>query len=338
MSNRRSPRAKPTTTPVTKIKNPADVVTIVPYLLGFDPEESIVVVALEGSRQRFGPCARLDLLDDHDGDAVRHQVDYVRGLIAHHRFDPVIVVAFSTRADVADAVVEGILGALGTDGVEVVEAVRADGARWWSYLCDDQVCCPSEGTVYDAESSRVAAEAVVAGMARAPSRDALREQFEPQPLQRVAFEESLHALLTGPADLPPWTEESFREAVSAAVSASEPITMDALVPLMVAVQSIPMRDQAWLLMTRDDAVDHFAFWLRALQATPDDLLAPVGSLAAFAAWLSGRGVLASHGAERVLDVHPEYPMAKLVLEVCDSSLNPAVWTFGERGGSPGQPP
>ncbi len=62
-----------------------------------------------------------------------------------------------------------------------------------------------------------------------------------------------------------------------------------------------------------------------MQGTPDDLLGPVGSLAAFAAWLSGRGVLASHAAERVLQVEPDDPLALSVIRLCAASVNPAMW-------------
>jgi hypothetical protein len=36
-------------------------------------------------------------------------------------------------------------------------------------------------------------------------------------------------------------------------------------------------------------------------------------------------VLASHAAERVLRVDPDHPMALGVLELCATSVNPAVW-------------
>ena len=57
MSNERTPK-NPT---VTKVTGPGDIVVIVPYLLGFDPTDSLVVIGLEGPRLRFGPCFRLDL-------------------------------------------------------------------------------------------------------------------------------------------------------------------------------------------------------------------------------------------------------------------------------------
>ena len=343
MSQRRRPRkasqppGDPARLPVTKVKNPADVVTIVPYLLGFDPVESLVVVALEGPRQRFGPCARMDLADaDASEQTVQQQVDYVGDLVGRHGFDPVIVIAFSAAPRRADRVVHGVLERLRDDRVTVVEAVRADGSRWWSYTCHDPGCCPDGGTPYDARSSRVAAEAVVAGLARAPSRDALRQQFEPQPFRRAAFEAAVCALWAEIADIRPWTEDGYRAAVLEAVAAEQPIAIDHLVQLVLPLQLVRWRDLAWALMTRDNAADHFAFWCSALRATPDVLLAPVGSLASFAAWLSGRGVLASHAAERVLDVEPDYSMAGLLLDLCASSINPAVWPFVDGRAVPDQ--
>jgi hypothetical protein len=335
--NARQPSGDPAQPPVTKVKNPADVVTIVPYLLGFDPVESIVVVALEGPRQRFGPCARMDLVDaDATRETVQRQVDYVGELVGRHGFDPVLVIAFSASPVRADRVVHGILERLRDDRVTVVEAVRADGSRWWSYTCHNPVCCPAEGTPYDAGSSRVAAEAVVAGLARAPSRDALREQFEPQPFRRAAFEAAVCALWAGLADIRPWTEDGYRDAVLEAVAAEQPVAIDLLVQLVLPLQHVRWRDLAWSLMTRANAADHFAFWCSAVRATPDLLLAPVGSLAAFAAWLSGRGVLASHAAERVLQVEPDYSMAWLLLDLCASSIDPAVWPFVDGRAVPGQ--
>ena len=120
------------------------------------------------------------------------------------------------------------------------------------------------------------------------------------------------------------TEDDVRDQVSRAVAREDPITEESLVRLVLAVQNKQLRDAAWSLMTRANASDHAEFWTAGVQATPDDLLAPVGGLAAFAGWLSGRGVLASHAAERVLRVDPDHPMALGVLELCATSVNPAA--------------
>jgi hypothetical protein len=136
----------------------------------------------------------------------------------------------------------------------------------------------------------------------------------------------LTALLDAPtAAYVPMTVDELRGHVVAAADADGPIPDDTLVRLVIGVQNDGLRAAAWSLMTREDAPDHFAFWTAAMRGTPDDLLGPVGSLAAFAAWLSGRGVLASHAAERVLQVEPDDPMALSVIRLCAASVNPAVW-------------
>ncbi|HEY7044731.1 MAG TPA: DUF4192 domain-containing protein [Nocardioidaceae bacterium] len=306
--------------PVTKVRNPADVVAIVPYLLGFQPTDSIVVVSLQGSRNRLGPCARLDLVDEL-GD-VPHEVDYLAGIVEQHRFRRVVLVAYSERVDLVEVLMHELIGRLSADGVTVVEAVRADGTRWWSYVCDDHTCCPSDGTAYDPSTSRVAVEAVAAGLSRASSRDALRSVFDPRP--------DLQARLVGALSRSPECDVlAVDEAVGRVRSLlghRDHLSMQDRADLVRAVQDLAVREAVWSMMTRADAEDHFALWLDVLQATPDDLMAPVGGLAAFAAWLTGRGVLASHGAERVLAVHPGYSMAVLLLELCAASVNPAVWT------------
>jgi hypothetical protein len=328
-TRRRRPARRPPDTPglpATKVKDPGDVVAIIPYLLGFDPDESIVVVALEGPRNRFGPCARLDLIDDPDGPDMT--VDYIAALVGHHGFDPVIVAAYSRRTELADSVMHAVLRRLAADGVEVVEAIRADGSRWWSYVCDDPACCSTEGSPYDVSSSRVAAEAVVAGLSRAPSRDALRACFEPDPARRQEMVDALaaHARQPPRGQAAPVAETEVPRLVREAIDDPESLTPAQQVALVTGVQDIVVRDAAWAMMTRDNAAAHFSLWVWLLQATPDELMAPVGGLAGFAAWLSGRGVLASHSAERVLAVHPGYTMATLLLDLCERSVNPDVWT------------
>lgn len=164
------------TRPTTVVKDPSDVIAIIPYLLGFDPVDSVVVISLEGPRKRFGPCFRLDLAPL---DEAAQQVTDVVGLVGRLGCDTVLMVVFSDDAYRAGLLVEAACTRLVDGGVTVQEALRADGSRWWSYTCNSPQCCSPDGTPYDASTSRVAAEAVVAGMQRVPSRDSLRSQFEP---------------------------------------------------------------------------------------------------------------------------------------------------------------
>ena len=63
--------------PVIRLGSPADLVDAVPYLLGFHPTDSIVLIAVRGSKRRVGLTLRLDLpalAADPDviGNCIRH--------------------------------------------------------------------------------------------------------------------------------------------------------------------------------------------------------------------------------------------------------------------------
>ena len=304
--------------PTTVLKSRGDIVAIIPYLLGFDPVESVVVVGLDGPRRQFGPCFRLDLVDAAGEVAV--QVDCIESLVRHLSLQSVLVVAFSSQAERADPVMEGVCAVLRDRQVDVHEALRTDGQRWWSYACHDPGCCPPEGTLYDASSSRVAAEAVLAGMQRLPSRAALRCQFEPDPTRQPAVQGALEALGGRPPRRPQVDDIIDRGLRSPTALDDNEVAM-----LLWWLQALPRRDVVWIRINRPTAEAHFVLWSHVMRCAPDDVMPPAGSLAAFAAWLKGTGVLASHATDRVLEVAPQYSMAHLMHDILTSAVNPEHW-------------
>lgn len=301
-------------TSVTRLSGPGDAVAMIPYILGFTPRESLVVIALEGRRNRFGPCCRMDLATARD--EVLDQARYTAALARRQAFRRVMVFAFSADVEPANSALTAVHGALTEAGVDVLDAVRADGASWWSTLCSNPRCCPPEGTPYDVDTSRVAAEAVLAGLQRAPDRESLRAHVAP-------LDPARRASVAAAAKHRPVVDVTT--LVAGALDRSECLSIDEIAALAVAVQDVRDRDRAWAMMTRATAPRHFQLWRTVMQTVPDELMVPVGSLTAFAAWLSGRGVLASHAADRVLAVDPTYSMALLVVDALQACLHPDTW-------------
>lgn len=62
--------------------------------------------------------------------------------------------------------------------------------------------------------------------------------------------------------------------------------------LLVALDSIPIRDRLWDDMSPDNAASHVVFWIDLTRRAPDDVRAASASLLAFANWLSGDGAQA----------------------------------------------
>jgi hypothetical protein len=324
--------ADPRDTTVAIARGPADVVAVIPYLLGFEPHESIVVVSLVGPRRRLGPIIRADLVDPlaHDGvepSATDLAVDQICDLVAVHRWDPVLAVAFTERRSVADHVMKSMTMRLEADGVEVTEAIGASRDRWWSYTCGDGSCCPRAGTPFDPTASPLAATAVAAGMTKASSRDGLRALVAPAS-EALRAEAGLIAdkALTEQAESQAarWNVSDIERVLDAALG-NEALDLDTIATLLAMVQSIELRDAAWLKITRATAAAHWAMWQQVMGAAPDRLLAPAGALAGFAAWLAGLGVVASHAADRVCEVAPSYSMIQLLRRALELGVNPDVW-------------
>lgn len=319
-------------TTVAKARGPADLVAVIPYLLGFEPHESIVVVSLVGPRRRLGPTIRADLLDPSERGSVGaaesdSAVDQICDLVAVHDWDPVLVVAFTERRWLADAVVSALKARLDDDGVEVTEAIGASRDRWWSYTCSDHSCCPPDGTLFDPAASPLAATAVAAGMTKASSRDELRAFVAPAPEQlRADAGRIVDQVLAEQAasQRARWDADDIIQKVDEALG-DEALDVETVAILLAMVQSIELRDAAWLSITRATAPAHLGVWQQVMRAAPDRLLAPAGSLAGFAAWLAGFGVLSSHAADRVMEVAPSYSMVQLLRRALELGVDPDVW-------------
>ncbi|MEU7806754.1 DUF4192 domain-containing protein [Micromonospora sp. C72] len=160
--------------PRLSVRSPADMVAAVPYLLGFHPADSVVVVAVRGRRVVFAARGDLPAPGADPGPAARHLAQ----VVARQDADAATVVGYGPAARVT-GVVDAIGDALTAAGLIVLDALRVTDGRWWSYLCAEPSCCPPEGTPYDPAASQVSAAAVFAGQVALPDRAALAAQVSP---------------------------------------------------------------------------------------------------------------------------------------------------------------
>jgi len=158
-------------TPMLALRNPADLIAAVPYLLGFHPTDSVVVLGLRAGRVIFQ--ARADLVP-----AAAELAEQLTGLLARQGFGTALVVGYGT-AEQVDPVVVPLRERLAAAGIGTPEALRVAAGRYWSYTCTVATCCPPDGNPYSPDTGTVAAEATLAGMVALPSRSALRARLAP---------------------------------------------------------------------------------------------------------------------------------------------------------------
>ncbi|MER6125600.1 DUF4192 domain-containing protein [Streptomyces sp. NPDC001795] len=181
--------------PHVTLRTPAELADALPYLLGYRPEDSIVLVALHDreKRGRFGGRARLGIpAHPDDWSSVAQQLAH--GLVTgseRRGARPETMVAYlvqepasgETGRDVMERLrplAQLLRTACGTLDVPVVEALCISDGRFWSYCCPSPCCCPPEGQRMGLPGTSVlAAAATYAGLQVRGSLKEFRARLRP---------------------------------------------------------------------------------------------------------------------------------------------------------------
>src|SRR3546814_10153661 len=98
--------------------------------------------------------------------------------------------------------------------------------------------------------------------------------------------------------------------------------------MALLVTRIKIRDEAWSLITPENARDYVRVWLHVARHVPHEWAPSAYSLAAFACWMCGDGAKSVMAAEQALRLDPDYSMAALVLDLATSGLSPQICRSG----------
>jgi hypothetical protein len=241
------------------------------------------------------------------------------------------------RGQPGDELVTTLRAVLSAAHIRVRDAYRVSDGRWWSYLCDDPTCCPTEGTPIRRPDqaggpSRVAATAVVAGLAAFPDRGALRASLEaPAPWTRPAAEQALERL---GEQLAVRFDRGEKDQVAGEMLASiaelrtrfagrQPsLSTDEAATVAVALHSIRLRDEVvtWTADHDADALQRLLTEVVRSVGPPEHV--PAVTVLAWGAYLSGNGALASVALESALVADPDYSLAQLLDRLVQSGIHP----------------
>jgi hypothetical protein len=168
------------------LRGPAELADALPYLLGFHPDDSIVVVALHGPRGRFGGRIRIGIpASPEEWPSVSAQIascleDSAKsgsgrpdGAIVFLCQDPASGESGQAVMERLRPLAQALRTACGERETAVYEALCISAGSYWSYCCPDSACCPAEGRpLVEPGTSAMAAAAAYAGI---QVRGSLRE-------------------------------------------------------------------------------------------------------------------------------------------------------------------
>jgi hypothetical protein len=322
--------------PRVRVGDPAGLLAIVPHLLGFTPQTSLVVLGAGPPDGRVQVALRYDLPDPPDTGTAAQIAAHAAAVLSRHQLATVIIAGYgpgSLVTPVADATRDAVTAA----GLRVHDVLRVEDGRYWSYLCREPSCCPAEGVPFDAAAHPAAQ--VLAGTAQPVRADRAALAATIAPLtgsQANAMREATRwaqragtRLITraGPRAL----DAPGRAAVQAAIAAyrgggsiSDP---GRHAWLALVLTSLPVRDDAWARMDPAHRDAHRRLWTDLVRRAQPGYAAAPASLLAFVAWQSGDGALANIALDRALADIPGYSMALLLQEALDAGMPPSAATL-----------
>ena len=321
--------------------SPESLLAIVPHLLGFVPQASLVVIGTGAPHDRIKVTLRYDLPDPPGAGVSADIAAHAVGVISSQRLAALVAVGYGPGS-----LVDPVAGALGaaarTAGIDVLDVLRVQDGRYWSYLCADEDCCPAAGMPFDPGAHSAAAALAGAGNPVLADRAAVAVRVAP--LGGIAAESMRQATRRAErhaAQLLAKLRKSPRIGAARQLIAAEGLNaVGALIATYraggryttdyqiawatVALRDLRVRDDAWARMDPAQADAHRRLWIDVTRRAQPGYVAAPAALLAFVAWQSGDGALANVALDRALADEPRYSMALLLRQVISAGAPPSL--------------
>ena len=309
---------------MTTLTSPHDLLAAIPFLIGYHPENSLVLVALKDDS--VGMAMRVDM----PTDIAPESYDLLASHFQREAADAALIVAYVDSQTDPEPVLINTSAALLRAGISIKESLIVFDGRYRSMLCHDSECCPPLGSpIPDIDSSRIAAEHVIAG--------------HPMPFANVS------GLVQSIAALPSAMEESWqsevrtfwiesdsenlldlqRDGATAVIDLAGEYAQgrgaedrELVARVIGRISDIQVRDYALGSHNEETADAYWQMWRELLLIAPRGFVAPIASIFAALAYERGEGALAHKALDRALADDERYSLALLLRRVFTAGWPP----------------
>ena len=314
---------------MTTLTSPHDLLAAIPFLIGYHPENSLVLVSLQDDH--IGMAMRVDF----PTDIAPESYDLLAAHMVREGATAAFIVAYISESHGdPDPVMVNTSAALMRNHIDVKESLIVRGNRYRSMMCNDLTCCPLEGTeIPQLDTSRIAAEHVIAGhpmpfanvngliqsIAALPSSYELSWQDEVQEFWISSDSEEINDLQRDGATAVIDLAGEYREGRGAE-------DRELVARVIGRMSDIQVRDFSLGSHTDETGDLYWAMWGDLLRIAPRGFVAPIASLFAAMAYERGEGALAHKALDRALADDDQYSLALLLRRVFTAGWPPASFT------------
>lgn len=308
---------------MTTLTSPHDLLAAIPFLVGFKPEDSIVLMSIKDDS--IFMALRIDFPDSLDPE----QIDTLVSHLQRDDADAAIAVYYIPESSSdADLLIKTITDAIDEKNIPLRESLIVHANRWRSLICEDLECCPPEGSpLPELDQSRIAAEQVALGKpvpfeninqlvnsisALEPDQELLNLMNE---IREIDYE-------SDPVPLQRQGAEAITDFI--ADFAADGLCRDKklLALVLVRLLDLQVRDFALGSVTDETSDTYFSAWRWLLRVAPEGYVAPVATLFAAVAYERGDGAIAHRALDRAEVDNPDYAMTGLLRQVFSAGWSP----------------
>jgi hypothetical protein len=327
--------------PAVRVESPTTLLTVIPHLLGFRPQASVVVIGMAPPRDRVKVTLRYDLPDPPDVVLTTEIAAHAVGVIGSQQLTAMMAVGYGAQA-LVDPVAGALRYAARKAGIALRDFLRVDDGRYWSYLCGDEACCPAAGASFDPDRDSATAALALTQPPVLADRAAVAARVAP--LGGIAAESMRQATRRADRHVSQMlakVRKSGRLGAARQMIAAEGLNaVGAMIAtyrgggryatdyqiawITVALRDLRVRDDAWARMDPEQADAHRRLWIDVTRRAQPGYVAAPAALLAFVAWQSGDGALANVALDRALADEPRYSMALLLRQVITAGAPPSL--------------
>ena len=317
-----------TTHTATELTSPHDLLAAVPFMVGYHPKDSLVVMALKESKVAM--AMRVDFPDSENMASVSATI---AGHLTRESADEAIIVGYLPSDDLDTDPLAVARSIITLQGIAVKECIVVSGGRFRSNLCADAQCCPPEGNpVPEILDSRVTAEQVAAGNPLPYlDLDEMKRSIAALPVDKelVRIIKSIPEIDYSSEDVTQLQRAGANAINEMAIifSRAQRIEDKNLIALvLVRLLDLQVRDYAMGMTTAETSDQLWDMWRWLMRTAPVGYVAPVAVIFATMSYERGDGALAQRALDRAMVDSPGYQMAKLLRRTFAAGWPPSAFT------------
>ena len=304
-----------TSSPVTRVRSLSDLLGVVPHLLGFHPDESMVLIVIEHGHVLM--TARTDLVDVGPEPHLELMIDR---MLLRWPAAAVWLVCYSS------------------DERSAWTMLDRGGRHLGDALAGDLICVSGEHYrvrnrfgprfAYDPAATATAAEATLYGLQARPSRASLARVLRASPEESALIEDAWCEAVERFTALPKDQRgDVLLSVLQRGLTEPARVELSELAWIGALVTDPDARDRVVLSLRNEAAESWVSLWTRVVRACPHGEQQQPLAVLALAAWADGEGALQSVCLEE-LDAQGARPgLYGLLNELNSAMVPPTEWPW-----------